>query len=96
MILPAVGNGGFCNFYSTFFLLKYLFPVFNWKNYVPLFFKTDTYTFSRGRCSCVIQSASVAALTRDVFFHSVCEPQQRRNKVRPFCIKTAQISLKYE
>lgn len=70
MILPAVGNGGFYNFYLPF-SLKILLSVFNWKNYAPLFFKTDTYMLSKGRCSCVIQSASVAAQIRDVFFRLV-------------------------
>lgn len=70
MILPAVGNEGFVTFILPL-SLKITLPVLNWKNYAPLFFKTDTYMFSKRRCSCVIQSSSVAALTRDAFFHSV-------------------------
>lgn len=53
------------------FSLKISLPVLNWKNYAPLFFKTDTGSPKEGAVVHVIQSASVAALTRDVFFHSV-------------------------
>lgn len=102
MILPAVSNGGFCsnagfcNFCFIFFFKKNLLLTFTWKNYAPLFFKTDTCIFSKGSCSYVIQSAIVAAVIKDVIFHSFCETQQIRNKVRPLYVKTAQISLKYE
>lgn len=57
---------------------------------------SDTRTLSKGSCSYIIQSAIVAAVIRNVLFNSFCETQQTRNKVRPFHVKTAQISSKYE
>lgn len=89
MILPALSNGGFCNLYFTFLVKNNLLLFFNWKNYASVFFKT--HIFSKGSCSYAVQSASVAAVIRDVLFHPVCETQQTRNKVRPLYVKTAQI-----
>lgn len=91
MILPALSNGGFCNLYFTFLVKNNLLPFFNWKNYAPVFFKTNTRIFSKGSCSYTVQSASVAAIISDFLFHPVCETQQTRNKVRPLYVKTAQI-----
>lgn len=75
--------------------LKKLLSIFQWKNYAPLLFKTDA-CISKGNCRCIIQSAIIATVIRNVLFHSVCETQQTRNKVRASHVRSAQKLLKWE